>query len=305
MSNLLRDLIPAFRRDLRIIGRSEMTVQTYDESIRRYVQWLETKNGAEGTVRGPCVEDITQSSIKEYLAHLRALGRSPNTISRARSSLAAFCSWLVEEELVARNPIQGVKTIKTVSSPVRIVEDGDLIGLLRATQGKTFFDRRDHAIIRVLAETGVRRSELLGMHLDDIDLDEQTAYIRRGKGGRSRYVYLGHKTSKALDRYLRVRGQQRYAYLDELWIGKRGALGWSGLKELLRKRCYQAGIEHIHPHRFRHTFAHLFLAEGGDPESLRRLAGWSSYSMLQVYGASAADQRASKVARRLHLGNRW
>ena len=77
-----------------------------------------------------------------------------------------------------------------------------------------------------------------------------------------------------------------------------------GVREICRVRAAQAGIDHLHPHQLRHTFAHDFLMAGGQERDLKRLAGWSSDVMLDRYGASAADARAAEAARRLRRGDR-
>ena len=77
------------------------------------------------------------------------------------------------------------------------------------------------------------------------------------------------------------------------------------MRELLKVRGAAAGIkDRLHPHRFRHTFAHDFLISGGQERDLKRLAGWTSDVMLERYGASAADVRAKEAANRLRRGDR-
>jgi integrase len=189
------------------------------------------------------------------------------------------------------------------AKPVPVLSDDDLARLLKSCAGKDYRDRRDEAVVRMLLDCGLRVSELCGLAVADVDLDQGSALVR-GKGNKVRPVYFGTRTARALDRYLRLRKAHRYAHADALFLSQRGPLSPDGARDLLEVRGRAAGIEDLHPHRFRHTFAHDYLLAGGQERDLKRLAGWSSDVMLERYGASAADHRAREAARRLRRGDR-
>lgn len=95
--------------------------------------------------------------------------------------------------------------------------------------------------------------------------------VVKGKGNKVRPIYFGARTARSLDRYLRIRSSQRWAHLDALFLTQRGALTADGARERVRVRGGAAEIEHLHPHRFRQTFAHDFLMAGGQERDLKRL----------------------------------
>jgi site-specific recombinase XerD len=111
-----------------------------------------------------------------------------------------------------------------------------------------------------------------------VDLDRELAYVT-GKGSRPRVVPFGAKTAQAVDRYLRVRAAP-HARSTRLLLGQRGPMTPDGARDVLHTRAAQAGVTDVHPHRFRHTFAHRWLAGGGQERDLMMLAGWRSDDVL-------------------------
>ena len=130
------------------------------------------------------------------------------------------------------------------------------------------------------------------------------AIVVMGKGRRPRSVPFGNRAALALDRYLRVRARHKDAREPSLWLGLKGGLTPSGIAQLVGRRGRQAGIYGLHPHLFRHTFAHRWLAAGGQEGDLQRIAGWADRQMITRYGSSAAAERAREAHRRLALGDR-
>jgi len=176
--------------------------------------------------------------------------------------------------------------------------------LIKACQGRQFTDRRDEAIVRLMAETGVRAGEAISMQLADVDLSRGLATVRRGKGGRGRIVPFGSQTAAALDRYIRARRTHRLAEGGALWLGADGwrTFSYHALHRCLKERAASAGIAGFHPHKLRHTAATRWLAAGGSEGGLMAVAGWSSREMLDRYTAATASDRAAAEARGLGLG---
>ncbi|GAA1382901.1 tyrosine recombinase XerC [Pseudonocardia kongjuensis] len=296
MAERLDDLCASFKRDLRAEGKAPRTGDLYAMSVRLFGAWL-TEQGRPATL-----DELSRSAIREWLAAL-AEDREQSTVRTRFKGLHRFCGWLVAEGELDAHPMAGMSPPAPAAKPVPVLSDAELTALIKACGGRDFVSRRDAAMIRVLLETGVRVSELCGLTVQSVDLDREMALVT-GKGSKVRPVYFGSRTVSALDRYLRERRRHRWAHLDAMWLTQRGALSPDGARERIKIRGREAGIDGLHPHMFRHVFAHDYLMAGGQERDLKRLAGWTSDTMLERYGASAADARAAAAARRMARGDR-
>lgn len=296
MDTTLRDLGDSFARHLRAENRSPATVRLYLQSVEFYARWLEQNDHA------PVLGELTRRRITDWLVDLNAVNQASTVKTRYRG-LHRFCAWLVEEEEIETNPMTSISPPEVKPPPVPVLTDAELEALLKACAGRDFVARRDEAMVRVLLDCGVRVAELVGLRVEDINLQHEMGYVT-GKGSKTRAIYFSTRTVRALDRYLRVRSSHRWAHSPILFLTQRGPMSTDGARDIIRGRGAAAGIDDLNPHRFRHTFAHDFLVNGGQERDLKRLAGWTSDTMLERYGASAADARARAAAQRLRRGDR-
>jgi integrase/recombinase XerC len=212
---------------------------------------------------------------------------------------------MVDEEEIDQSPMLRVRQPKTPKRLIPIMRDEDTRRVLETCRGRDFVQLRDEAIIRVLYNTGARLSEVANLSVDDVDLALDSVRFH-GKGAKDRRVRFGPKTARALSRYRRARSGHAGVGLPQLWLAVRGAqpLAANGIKLMLKQRGLRAGVDNVHAHRWRHTYAHEWKLAGGDTGDLMLLLGWASDDMPRHYGASAAAERAQQVQARMGIGER-
>ena len=197
-TNQLNNLLPSFELHLRAEAKSPKTVRIYRAAVIQFVGWLAVTHPEIGSWG-----DVGRDHLREWTVETIERTSAGNASVQWRG-LQQFLKWAEIEDEIEASPMRNLSGPQPTPPLVPVIEIRQLAALLAAVAGPGFIERRDNAIIRLLIDTGIRRGELVGLKLDDVQLFEREATVT-GKGAKTRTVRFGAKTAKAIDRYLRTR----------------------------------------------------------------------------------------------------
>jgi len=243
----------------------------------RTIEWYQYTLGplAESLGDRP-VDQVTTADIEQFLAS-QAPGRSPRTLQSFYTATVALCNWALQRGHLATNPTIPIHPPDPNRHRRRIPDyfsDAQVRALLAACD-----IRRDRAILLVLLDCGLRRNELLGLDVEDVDFNAGFLLVH-GKGDKDRYVPIGSRALASLREYLLGHPGRGALFLNRA----HRRLQAGGLRSMLGRIKSRARLQcRVHPHKFRHTFARAYL-QRGDLESLRAILGHEDIRLTsQVY----------------------
>jgi len=270
----------SFLREVR--GCSPCTSRAYRTDLAQFQEFLELHGHPLD------VQQIGPRHLHLFSSWL-ATGRSPRTIARKLNCLAGFFGYLLDLEVVDRNPLQGVRRPKVPETLPAVPDRAECARLLLACQ-----TLRERVVLALLLGTGLRRNELLQLDTSDVAADFSQVTIRHAKGGRIRHVPLSPQVAEALQEYLRE-GCLSSGPLLATSTGAR--LASTGLQRLFRRILQRAGLADrgFTVHSCRHAFATHALRSGADLSSLRDIMGHASISTTSRYLTSSQTTRGMAV----------
>lgn len=291
-------LIPSWRRSLVAANRSPRTVRRYVDDVTLLARYLE--DNKLPTAIATVGREHAEMFVSWQLQH-----HKPASAATRFRSCTAFFKWALGEGEIKASPMVRMIEPGIPETSIPVIPDEDITRLLATCENRADFrDRRDAAMMLLLIDAGLRASELCGIAVTDVDLDRGIVRVLHAKGRRVRNVPIGARTTKALDRHLRARASHKDAAREELFVGERGPVTPSGLRQILAARSSEAGVPMRSAHKWRHTSVHLALSAGASEGDAMTVYGWRSRQMLARYGSAQAEARAIEAHRRFGPADR-
>lgn len=261
--DLGKDYMRIFLDAKRIEGRAESTIHRYEYIINRVLDGIHVP-----------IKSVSTYHIRDYLTAMKNHGDADKTIESERSVINSFFGWLQREGLIDRNPCANVCAVKCAKK-VRLPFSNTEIEQLKENCDSV----RDKAIICFLLSTGCRINEMCHVDRDDINFQTLECTVD-GKSNKQRTVYIDSVTAMLLKRYIKTR--------DDLYpaafIGKgTERMEPEGVRRMLQRTAKKAGIDNVHPHRFRRTLATSLINRGMPIQEVSRILGHENINTTMMY----------------------
>ncbi len=266
-------------------GLAKNTLDSYRLDISQFARWLENEHHAT-------LLQVDQVTIQQYLAQRSPLTKA-RSISRLIASLRRFYRYYLRENKISKDPSVMIEAPKLPRSLPKSLNEGEVESLLAAPDVNQMIGMRDKAMLELLYASGLRVSELVGMKVMEVSLNEGVVRVT-GKGSKTRLVPMGEVAVEWIQRYIQQARpqilQQRLS--DALFVTQRGdAMTRQAFWYLIKRYALQAGIRKpLSPHVLRHAFATHLLNHGADLRVVQMLLGHADISTTQIYTHVARER---------------
>ncbi len=267
-------------------GLADLTLAAYRRDLETFASWL-------GKERARSLDTVVSGDLEAYLAWRFAHRSQPSSAARYSSALKRFYRYLLRENLIASDPTLNLDRPKLPRALPKTLTETDVERLLNSADSDTTLGLRDRAMLETLYATGLRVSELVGLKLTALNLNDGVLRVT-GKGNKDRLVPLGEESVQWLRRYMaEARPQLLEKRLsDAVFVTARGeGMTRQAFWHLIKRRALATGITRpLSPHTLRHAFATHLLNHGADLRVVQMLLGHSDISTTQIYTHVARER---------------
>lgn len=260
-------IIKQYAACLIVDGKSKNTVAQYVRTCRKLSETI-----------GKPLTEMNAYDVRFFLAKEMERGISDQSRENQRANLSAFFQWMVNEEIIPKNPIAQIKPIKCHQEVKKAFSDIEIDALRSACKSL-----KERALIEFLLSTGARVSEVAEMKAQDVNIETLSVHILHGKGDKERITYTTAVGMKHLLAYIHSRKETG----DALFYSKNHEpIRTSGIRFVLNNVAKRAGVSNVHPHRFRRTFATNLSKRGMAVQEIQKLMGHANINTTLVYIAT-------------------
>ena len=279
----LDKLVQRFEVHNKSDGKSERTVEWYNEVLGLFLDWFK----AEGM--STFLDDVGEDEVRLFVLHLQTRNglwgdASSHTVNNRVRALRAFFNWVYRQGYTEFHKLENLRPSKVREKQIEILSDEEMERIFSSINPNTVLGARNTAIFSLMLDTGLRLAEVVTLKYRDVHLDD--GYVKvLGKGDKERMISFGTTCHKALANYAcdyRFENEDRGADTFFLCIDG-SSMTSDGLRSLTERLSRSAHIPRLHPHLMRHTYATRFLMNGGDVFLLQQNLGHSSLEMVRRY----------------------
>ena len=292
----IREMYDMFLLEQEFRNNSPVTIAWYKDQLENFYLWLHSDDPA----------DLNLIKFKQYGVFLKSLYKrngdrlSSSSVQGAMRAVKAFYNFCIGEDYLEDFSRQ-LRLPKVHCKEQLILDDQEIIQLLRACdESFSHCSLRNKCFVLLMLDSGLRRGEIPRINIGDIYFNNKSMIIR-GKGSKQRLIPIGYQTSEALLDY-RLKCRQVASGSEPFFVDQRGERCSDNLiKQIFKRLKDTTGIERLHPHLLRHTFATYYLADGGDLETLRLILGHSNIQTTQMYLNLAFNLKLQRSRHNSHI----
>ncbi|APE04942.1 MAG: site-specific tyrosine recombinase XerD [Alteromonas sp.] len=266
-------------------GLSEHTQQSYRTDLNKLAIYANNQGVKDLSI-------LTTEQLQDYLAYRYEKGLSSRSTQRALSAIRSFFVYLIAKQIRVDSPVSTLSNPKTLKALPTSLSEQQVEDLLAAPLTDDPIECRDKSMLEVLYATGLRISELIGLTMDQISLQQGVVRVV-GKGDKERLVPLGEEAIEWLITYIKTaRPILANKQSDVVFLSRRGQkMTRQTFWHRIKYYAVKAGIEqHLSPHTLRHAFATHLLNHGADLRVVQMLLGHSDLSTTQIYTHVATER---------------
>lgn len=269
-------------------GYSPQTLRAYRTDLNGFVAWLREALGTDD----PLLDSITSREVRSFVASMHRDGYARSTTGRRLAAVKSFLKHCAAQGAIVGNPASLVVAPKSEKRLPTVLSAQEARALMDAPDRTDPEGCRDAAILELLYSTGIRRAELCGLRLVDVDLHDGTIRVL-GKGSKERIVPIGRPAREALEAYLAVRPENAGRAPNSIFFLRMNGSPLTGDDLYALVRRYMVTVTEqskTSPHVLRHSFATHLLDQGAGLREVSELLGHSSLGTTQVYTHVTVDR---------------